>query len=50
MVKTFAAIDQPARDALEADIYALIESTNVAEDGTLVVPSEYFEAVITKKA
>jgi ubiquinone/menaquinone biosynthesis C-methylase UbiE len=46
--KAFAAIDPPAREALEADLYALIEDFNVADDGTLVVPSEYLEAVVTK--
>ena len=50
MVKTFAAIDPPVRDALEADLHALIGDFNVAKDGTLVIPSEYLEAVITKKA
>ncbi len=50
MVKTFAAIDPPVRDALEADLHALIGEFNVAKDGTLVIPSEYLEAVITKKA
>ena len=48
MVKAFAAIDPQAREALEADLYALLAEFNVAEDGTLVVPSEYLEVVITK--
>ena len=50
MHKAFAAIDQAAQQALEADILALIDKFNVAEDGTLVVPSEYLEVVITKRA
>jgi ubiquinone/menaquinone biosynthesis C-methylase UbiE len=50
MVKAFAAIDQKAREALEADLYALLDKFNVAEDGTLVVPSEYLEVVITKRS
>jgi ubiquinone/menaquinone biosynthesis C-methylase UbiE len=49
VVKAFAAIDPQAREALQADLYALLEKFNVAEDGTLVVPSEYLEVVITKK-
>jgi ubiquinone/menaquinone biosynthesis C-methylase UbiE len=49
VLKAFAAIDADARRALEADLYALIEELNAAEDGSLVVPSEYLEAVITKK-
>lgn len=50
VLKTFAAIDPEARKALEADLYALLDKVNVATDGTLVAPSEYLEAVITKKA
>jgi hypothetical protein len=48
MVKAFAAIDPKA--ALEAALYALLDKFNVAEDGTLVVPSEYLEVVITKRS
>ena len=50
MLKAFAAIDPEAREALEADLFALLDDFNVAEDGTLVVPSEYLEVVITKKS
>jgi ubiquinone/menaquinone biosynthesis C-methylase UbiE len=50
VVKAFAAIDPQAREALQADLYALLEKFNVAEDGTLVVPSEYLEVVITKRS
>jgi ubiquinone/menaquinone biosynthesis C-methylase UbiE len=49
VVKTFAALDPAARDALEADIHALLDEFNEAEDGTLVIPSEYLEVVITKR-
>jgi ubiquinone/menaquinone biosynthesis C-methylase UbiE len=49
VVKTFAAIDPKAREALEADLYYLLNKLNVAGDGTLVIPSEYLEVVITKK-
>ena len=48
IVKAFAAIDPEAREALEADLYALLDKFNVVQDGTLVVPSEYLEVVITK--
>jgi ubiquinone/menaquinone biosynthesis C-methylase UbiE len=48
VVKAFEAIDPAARQALETDLYALIDEFNVADDGTLVVPSEYLEAVIVK--
>ena len=50
VVKAFAAIDAGARKALEADLYALIDRFNVAEDGTLVVPGEYLQVVITKRS
>jgi hypothetical protein len=42
------AIDQKARAALENDLRGLIREFNLADDGTVVVPSEYLEAVITK--
>jgi ubiquinone/menaquinone biosynthesis C-methylase UbiE len=48
VVKAFAAIDQAARAALEADLYVLLGKFNAAKDSTLVVPSEYLEVVITK--
>jgi len=49
VVKAFAALDSDGRKALEADIRALLDTFNDATDGTLVAPSEYLEAVITKK-
>jgi hypothetical protein len=50
VVKAFAAIDPAAREALEVDLHALLDKLNVAKDGTLVVPSEYLEVVITKRS
>jgi ubiquinone/menaquinone biosynthesis C-methylase UbiE len=50
LLKAFEEIDDPqARAALEADLYALLTDFNIAMDGTLVVPSEYLEVVITKR-
>ena len=49
VVKAFEAIDPEARKALETDLYALLDEFNVAEDGTLVVLSEYLEVVVVKK-
>ena len=43
-------VDPEARTGLEADLQALLDEFNVAKDGTLVVPSEYLEVVITKKS
>src|SRR5262249_42660859 len=43
VVKAFEAIDPKVRAVLEADLRALMDKFNVADDGTLVVPSEYLE-------
>jgi ubiquinone/menaquinone biosynthesis C-methylase UbiE len=50
VLKAFAAIDPAAREALAADLLALVARFNTAKDGGCVVPSEYLEVVITKKA
>jgi ubiquinone/menaquinone biosynthesis C-methylase UbiE len=50
LLKAFAAIDPEAREALETDLYALLDQFNVAADGTLVVHSEYLEVVIVKRS
>jgi ubiquinone/menaquinone biosynthesis C-methylase UbiE len=50
VLKAFAAVDPEARTALEQDIRALLDKFNTAKDGTLVAPSEYLEAIITKQA
>jgi ubiquinone/menaquinone biosynthesis C-methylase UbiE len=49
VVKAFGALDTDGRKALETDIRALLDAFNKATDGTLVVPGEYLEVVITKK-
>jgi hypothetical protein len=49
VLKAFAAIDANARVKLAADFHALLGEFNTATDGTLVVPSEYLEVVITKR-
>jgi hypothetical protein len=36
-------------EALERDLHALIGRFNRATDGTMVVPNEYLEAVITTR-
>ena len=48
LLKTFAALDAPARAALEGDLTALIGQFNRSGDGSMVVPSEYLEVVITR--
>src|SRR5262249_34342983 len=48
--KAFGAIDKDAQQKLQADLLALIDKFNVAKDGTLVIPSEYLEVVVTRRA
>ena len=48
VVKAFEALDAAAGDALASDIAALLDRFNIAGDGTLVVPSEYLEVIVTK--
>ena len=49
VLKAFAALDSPAQAALHGDLLNLVARLNVAEDGTMVVPSEYLEVVIVRK-
>jgi SAM-dependent methyltransferase len=44
--KAFAALDADGQRALESDIAALLDRSNVAGNASLVVPAEYLEAVI----
>jgi ubiquinone/menaquinone biosynthesis C-methylase UbiE len=46
--KAFAALEDDRQAALEADLLALLRVRNRSVNGTLVVPSEYLETVITK--
>jgi SAM-dependent methyltransferase len=50
MHKAFATLDAAHQESLAADLIALAEQFNRATDGTLVVPSEYLEVVISCKA
>ena len=49
VLKAFEALDAEARAALTTDLKALIARSNTAYDGTMVVPSEYLQAVIVKR-
>jgi ubiquinone/menaquinone biosynthesis C-methylase UbiE len=49
MLKAFAALDETNRQGLRHDLLALIGRMNAAADGTMIVPSEYLEIVITKR-
>jgi len=48
VLKTFAALEPAAQAALLRDLMALIGRFNRSGDGTLVLPSEYLEVVITR--
>jgi len=48
LLKTFAALQPEAQAALERDLIALIGQFNRSGDGSVVLPSEYLEIVITK--
>jgi ubiquinone/menaquinone biosynthesis C-methylase UbiE len=48
--KAFGALDAVAQAQLAGDLLALSERFNVAADGTMVVPTDYLEVVVTKRA
>jgi ubiquinone/menaquinone biosynthesis C-methylase UbiE len=48
VLKTFAALAPPAQLELERDLISLIGQFNRSADGSMVVPSEYLEVVITR--
>jgi ubiquinone/menaquinone biosynthesis C-methylase UbiE len=48
-LKAFAALDIRKQNALEKDLFDLIGRMNKADDGTMVVPSEYLEVVVMKR-
>ena len=49
MLKAFAALDEQTGKHLAADLWDLVARLNQADDGTMVVPSEYLEAIIIKQ-
>ena len=48
-LKAFAALDVPKQQALTEDLLQLIGRFNRASDGTMVVPGEYLEVVVTRR-
>jgi 2-polyprenyl-3-methyl-5-hydroxy-6-metoxy-1,4-benzoquinol methylase len=46
-LKAFAALDEAERSVFEGELLALAEAHNTATDGTLRVPSDYLEVVVT---
>ncbi|HVY08136.1 MAG TPA: class I SAM-dependent methyltransferase [Burkholderiales bacterium] len=49
MNKAFAALDAGKQAAFTDDLLALMRQGNRSNDGTLVLPSEYLEAVVVRK-
>ena len=49
VLKAFAALDPAKQEEFRDDLHALIVRMNRADDGTMVVPSEYLEVVITRR-
>ncbi len=47
--KAFLALDEAGRRALEADLLATIERFDTAADGSMRVPAEYVEVVVSKR-
>jgi ubiquinone/menaquinone biosynthesis C-methylase UbiE len=48
VLKTFAALKPDAQAALSSDLLALVAQFNRSGDGTMVVPAEYLEIVVTR--
>jgi ubiquinone/menaquinone biosynthesis C-methylase UbiE len=49
VLKAFAALEPAMREELNNDLNALIVRMNRATDGTMVVPSEYLEVIVSKR-
>ncbi len=49
MLKAFAALDAAKQTQLHNDLHALIVRLNKATDGTMVVPGEYLQVIVTKR-
>jgi ubiquinone/menaquinone biosynthesis C-methylase UbiE len=49
VLKAFAALEPAKQEELYDDLHALIVRMNRSGDGTMVVPGEYLEVVITKR-
>jgi len=48
VLKAFGALPPAGQAALERDLLSLIDSCNRSGDGTMVVPSEYLEVIVTR--
>ena len=47
-LKAYASLSEPRARELDVALTELLSARNVAQNGTLVVPGEYLEAVIVK--
>jgi SAM-dependent methyltransferase len=48
VIRTFAALAPSAQSVLEHDLIGLVDRFNRSRDGSMIVPSEYLEVVITR--
>lgn len=49
VLKAFASLPAEGQAALASDLLALVGRTNVATDGTVVIPSAYLEVVVIRR-
>jgi SAM-dependent methyltransferase len=49
VLKAFGALNEAGQAALESDLLALVARFNRSADGSMVVPSEYLEIVVTRR-
>jgi hypothetical protein len=49
VLKAFGALASPSQAALEHEMRALVDEFSHAHDGTMAVPSEYLEVIITRR-
>ena len=49
VLKAFAALEPAKQNELRGDLDALVGRMNRAGDGTMIVPSEYLEVIVTKR-
>ena len=49
VLKAFAALEPAKQEELHNDLHALIVRSNRASNGSMVVPGEYLEVVVTKR-
>ncbi len=48
MLRAVGSLEEESRVAVTAELLELADESNLADDGTMVIPSEYLEVVITK--